>query len=66
MEAGPGSEIELSNSTREGPGTTVTLSPKPEHFRLAEQPELLEGIIEEHADFFADSDPPTERTPART
>lgn len=50
-EAGPGSEIELSNSTREGPGTTVTLSLKPEHFRLAEQPELLEGIIKEYADF---------------
>ncbi|SIO23808.1 Molecular chaperone, HSP90 family [Singulisphaera sp. GP187] len=50
-EAGPGSEIELSNTTRERPGTTVTLFLKPEHSRLAEQPEFLEAIIKEYADF---------------
>ncbi|WP_406693974.1 ATP-binding protein [Singulisphaera sp. Ch08] len=50
-EAGPGSEIELSNITRERPGTTVTLFLKSEHSRLAEQPDFLEAIIKEYADF---------------
>jgi molecular chaperone HtpG len=50
-EAGAESEIELSNCPRQQPGTTVTLFLKPAHHRLAEQPEALEAIIKEYADF---------------
>jgi hypothetical protein len=50
-EAGPESEIELSDCLREDAGTTVTLHLKPEHGRLCEEPEPLEAIIKEYADF---------------
>lgn len=50
-EAGTESEIELSSCPRETLGTTVTLHLRPPHHRLAEQPEALEAIIKEYADF---------------
>ena len=49
--AGAESEIELSNCWKGSTGTTVTLFLKPAHYRLAEQPEALEAIIKEYADF---------------
>jgi molecular chaperone HtpG len=50
-EAGPDSEIELSNCARPGPGTTVTLFLKPAHYGLAAQADSLEAIVKEYADF---------------
>lgn len=50
-EAGAETEIELLSCSRTEPGTTVTLHLKPEHHRLAEQPELIETAIKEFADF---------------
>lgn len=50
-EAGAGSEVVLSGIARDRPGTTVALFLKPEHRRLAEQPDLLEGLLKEFADF---------------
>ena len=49
--AGTESEVELSNCAKAEPGTTVTLLLEPAHYRLAEQPELLEAVIKEYADF---------------
>ena len=46
-EAGPDSEIELSNCARPGPGTTVTLFLKPAHYGLAAQADSLEEIVKE-------------------
>ncbi len=50
-EAGAGSEVELSSHARAASGTSVTLFLKPQHQKLAEQPDLLEGILKEYADF---------------
>lgn len=50
-EAGPGTDIELTESTREQSGTCVTLTLKPEYIRLAQDEELLESAIREFADF---------------
>ena len=50
-EAGPDSEIELSRSSRESVGTSVTLFLKPEHALLSEKVEPLEAIVKEYADF---------------
>jgi molecular chaperone HtpG len=50
-EAGAESEVELSDCPRTEPGTTVTLYLKPAHERLAAQPEAVETIIKEYADF---------------
>jgi molecular chaperone HtpG len=50
-EAGAENETELSNCSRQEPGTTVTLFLKPAHYRLAEQPDALEVILKEYADF---------------
>ncbi len=50
-EAGAGTEIELSHSRREVPGTTVTLHLKPHCELLAEDSDLLESAIKQFADF---------------
>lgn len=50
-EAGPGTDIELSRSERETSGTCVTLTLKAEYRRLAEDEDMLEGVIREFADF---------------
>lgn len=50
-EAGPGTDIELSPCSRTASGTSVTLTLKSEFHRLAEDEDLLEGIIREFADF---------------
>lgn len=49
--AGAGTDIELSSSTREQTGTTVTLFLKPECQSLAENSEMLEAAIKQFADF---------------
>ncbi len=49
--AGAGTDIELSSSTREQAGTTVTLFLKPECQALAENSEMLEAAIKNFADF---------------
>lgn len=50
-EAGPGTDIILSSSDRETPGTTITLFLKPAHHALAEQEAPLEAAVKEFADF---------------
>ncbi len=50
-EAGPDSEIELSSCAKSEAGTCVTLFLKPSHHRLASEPEPLEAIVKEYADF---------------
>ncbi|WP_437226893.1 ATP-binding protein [Planctomicrobium sp. SH661] len=50
-EAGAGTEIELSETDRIIPGTTVTLILKPEFLFLAKQPDPVEKAIREYADF---------------
>jgi len=52
-EAGPGTEIELSDSQRESTGTKVTLSLKPDYYPLAENADMLEGVLREFADFLS-------------
>lgn len=49
--AGAGTEIELSSSTREKVGTTVTLHLKPDCQSLSENSEVLEAAIKQFADF---------------
>ncbi len=49
--AGAGTEIELSSSDREHPGTTVTLHLKDDFASLASDPETVEKAIREYADF---------------
>ncbi len=49
--AGAGTDIELSSSTREQTGTSVTLYLKPECSELAKNAELLESAIKQFADF---------------
>jgi molecular chaperone HtpG len=50
-EAGAGTDIELSASSRAEIGTSVTLFLKPDHRTLAEQPVPVEAAIKEYADF---------------
>lgn len=50
-EAGPGTQIEISDSQRTRSGTRVTLQLKPEFAFLAEQAAPVEKAIREHADF---------------
>jgi molecular chaperone HtpG len=50
-EAGPGTEILLSNSERTTTGTSVTLHLKSEFARLSDNAEQLETVIREYADF---------------
>ncbi|MBW3598382.1 MAG: ATP-binding protein [Planctomycetes bacterium] len=50
-EAGPGTDILLSSSDREAPGTSITLHLKPSHQSLSEQEAPLEAAIKEFADF---------------
>ncbi|WP_197440783.1 HSP90 family protein [Thalassoglobus neptunius] len=50
-EAGPGTEIDLSNIERSQAGTTVTLILKSEYRFLAENSEAVETAIRDHADF---------------
>jgi hypothetical protein len=50
-EAGAGTDIELSSCHREQPGTTVTLTLKPQHHGLAENAEVVEKAVREFADF---------------
>ncbi len=50
-EAGAGTDILLSAEERETSGTTVTLKLKPELQSFASDPELLESVIREYADF---------------
>ncbi len=49
--AGPGTDIELSHTKRENPGTQVTLHLKPDCEVLAKDPALLETAITQFADF---------------
>lgn len=49
--AGPTTDIELSSSTREKPGTTVTLELKPACRAFATDEQLVERAIVEFADF---------------
>ncbi len=49
--AGAGTDIELSHSTRQQSGTTVTLHLKPHCALLAEDQDLLESAIKQFADF---------------
>ncbi len=50
-EAGPGTAICLSSSSRETPGTTVTLHLKKKYRIYSESAEVLEQVIREYADF---------------
>jgi HSP90 family molecular chaperone len=50
-EAGAGTEIELSTSTKTTPGTTVTLYLKPNYTIFAEDEQLIEDSIKQYADF---------------
>ena len=50
-EAGPGTEINISHSDGDSPGTTVTLHVKDDYASLAEDAELLEAAIKQFADF---------------
>lgn len=50
-EAGPGTDILLSNCDRESTGTRVTLILKQDYHPLAENENVLEGVIREFADF---------------
>lgn len=50
-EAGPGTEICLSASDRETPGTTITLHLKPRFRVYSQSVDLLEQVIREYADF---------------
>ncbi len=50
-QAGAGTDIELSSCERTHPGTTVTLTLKPQYHSLAENAELVERAIKEFADF---------------
>jgi molecular chaperone HtpG len=50
-EAGAGTDIELSPCDRDGPGTTVMLTLKPEFHRFAQESEPLEAAVRAYADF---------------
>ncbi len=50
-EAGAGTEIELSTSSKTTPGTTVTLYLKPNYTIFAEDEQLIEDSIKQYADF---------------
>ncbi|MCY2967426.1 MAG: ATP-binding protein [Planctomycetota bacterium] len=50
-EAGAGTDITLSQGSREEAGSSITLHLKPDHQILAQEPELLEKSIREFADF---------------
>lgn len=50
-EAGAGTDIQISTTDRQEPGTTVTLQLKPDYRFLAEKSDPIESAIKEYADF---------------